>query len=81
MSPDNRKDEKLEQEIAKGLEGIEEELAQFVGTLDSPQKHILVELARLHHSLRGPETILDKGNYSRPIPPRSATPLTKAVGR
>ena len=26
---------------------------------------------RLDHSLRGPENLLDKSNYSRPIPPRS----------
>jgi hypothetical protein len=60
-------------EIVKAVEGIEEELGQFVGALDSHQKEILVDLARLHLSLRGPEGLLDKGNYSRAIPQRNWT--------
>jgi hypothetical protein len=52
---------------------IADELCQFVDDPDSRQKKIMVELRRLHHSLRGPEVLLDRGNYSRPIPPAAKT--------
>ena len=49
-------------------QALQQELAQFMGFPDADQKKILANLARLHHSLRGPENLLDKGNYSRPFP-------------
>jgi hypothetical protein len=52
---------------------IAEEIGQFVEEPDTHQKGIMVELARLHLSLRGPENLLDRGNYSRPIPPVQRT--------
>lgn len=50
-------------------QAIEEEFALFLGFPDVDQKKALANLARLHRSLRGPEGLLDKGNYSRPFPP------------
>lgn len=49
-------------------QALQQEIAQFVGFPDSDQKKILANLAQLHYSLRGPEYLLDTGNYSRPFP-------------
>lgn len=77
-----------DKEIVKALDELDaielanlEEFGKYVGEPDSHQKKILLELGRLHHSLRGPEWLLDKGSYSRPIPPRNAVtkPRSKAV--
>ncbi len=54
-------------------QAIQEELGEFLGAPDASQKKILADLARLHHSLRGPEKWLDQGNYSRPVPPNNRT--------
>lgn len=35
----------------------------------SNQAQIVADLERLYYSLRGPEGMLDKANYSRPFPP------------
>lgn len=76
MRSDGGREEDLGKELVQGIEKldateklIQEEFAQFVGTLDRSQKKLVGELARLHHSLRGPEGLLDRGNYSRPFPP------------
>jgi hypothetical protein len=62
-------------------QAIEQEFAQFLGFPDVDQKKILTELARLHRSLRGPEGLLDKGNYSRPFPPplHQRNPITQSA--
>jgi hypothetical protein len=57
-------------------QAFQQELANFMGFPDADQKTILTNLARLHHSLRGPEGLLDRGNYSRPFPPKSKDPQT-----
>ena len=49
-------------------QALEHEFSQFLGFPDVDQKKILADLTRLHRSLRGPEGLLDKGNYSRPFP-------------
>jgi|HubBroStandDraft_6_1064221.scaffolds.fasta_scaffold1425839_2 hypothetical protein len=55
-------------ELATAVEGIEEELGQYFGTLTHHQKRMLNDLTRLYDSLRGPENALDHSGYSRPIP-------------
>jgi hypothetical protein len=72
------------QEIVKGiqkLDAIEADIdTQFRGLTDEPnrrQKHLLDDLNRLVDSLRGPEELLDRGNYSRPFPPRNNTYSTQ----
>jgi hypothetical protein len=49
---------------------IQEEIGEFVGSLDKNQKTLLANLVRLHHSLRAPEDELDQDNYSRRFPPQ-----------
>jgi hypothetical protein len=44
------------------------------------QKSPAKQLSRLHHSLRGPEDRLDKGEYSRPFPPSLRRTAQKASG-
>jgi hypothetical protein len=56
------------------VKAIQEELGEFLGVPDASQKKILADLARLHFSLRGPEIIMDLGNYSRPDPPPNKRP-------
>lgn len=51
------------------VKALEEEFAQYLGFPDVSEKKVLANLNRLHQSLRGPEGLLDKGNYSRPFPP------------
>lgn len=46
-----------------------EELGEFIGGPTRRQKEIIASLSRLQHSLRGPEDLLDKRSYSRPLPP------------
>jgi hypothetical protein len=72
-------DDKAEKEMVKVVQeleaterAIQEEFGDFVDEPDSHQKKILVELGRLQLSLLGPEGLLDKGNYSRPIPASSS---------
>lgn len=48
---------------------ILEELGSLFDLPDKRQKQLLEDLVRLHHSLHGPEGLLDRGNYSRPFPP------------
>ena len=60
---------KVDEELAATERAIEGDFAEFVEKPDGHQKKLLVELGRLHMSLRGPENLLDKGGYSRPIPP------------
>jgi hypothetical protein len=62
-------------------QAIEQELGDFLGQPDSQQKKILAELGRLHLSLRGPEGLLDRGNYSRPIPPPRSTSTQSRSGK
>ena len=38
--------------------------------LSRRQRRLLSDLTLLHHSLRSPENLLDRGAYSRPFPPR-----------
>jgi hypothetical protein len=59
--------------LVTAVEGIEEEIGQFVGTTDQRQKRLLANLGRLFHSLRGPEDVLDHGDYSRPFPAPART--------
>jgi hypothetical protein len=60
---------KVDEELASTERAIQADFADFVEKPDGHQKKLLVELGRLHMSLRGPEMLLDKGSYSRPIPP------------
>jgi hypothetical protein len=55
-------------ELAAAVEGIEEEIGQYFGTLTQQQKKMLNDLTRLYDSLQGPEDSLDHSGYSRPIP-------------
>jgi hypothetical protein len=52
---------------------IAQELGALIGEPDRRQKELLEDLERLHHSLHGPEDLLDRGNYSRPFPPRTSS--------
>jgi hypothetical protein len=53
---------------------FQEELGEYLGFPDPDEQKIIADLNRLHHSLRGPENLLDKGNYSRPYPPTYQNP-------
>jgi hypothetical protein len=64
---------KVDQELAATEKIIQEDLGEFVDDPDSQQKTILIQLGRLHLSLRGPERLLDQDGYSRAIPPRSTS--------
>lgn len=46
-----------------------EEASGFIGETTG-EEELLAGLGRLYHSLRGPEHLLDKGGYSRPLPTR-----------
>lgn len=46
-----------------------EELGEFIGGPTRRQKEIIASLSRLQQTLRGPEDLLDKRSYSRPLPP------------
>jgi len=61
--------ENKDDSLANAVEGIEEDLDQFVGTISNHQKKLLHHLTRLYTSLRGPEDALDHTGYSRPFPP------------
>jgi DNA integrity scanning protein DisA with diadenylate cyclase activity len=61
-------------EIGTRQQGIGEELGELIGKLDRHQKELLDDLVRLDQSLHGPEELLDRGDYSRPIPPREQHP-------
>jgi hypothetical protein len=50
-------------------EANQQELGELLGKLTPQQQKLLANLRRLHHSLRGPEDVLDEDNYSRPFPP------------
>ncbi len=70
------KDEQIETEILKGVERVERgetviqrEIQDLPGQPTNRQRTLLEDLVRLHRSLRGPENVLDRGNYSRPFPP------------
>lgn len=51
-------------------QAAQEELGELLGKLTPRQQKLLANLRRLHHSLRGPEDVLDEDNYSRPFPPQ-----------
>ncbi len=60
---------RIDDELAATERAIQADFADFIEKPDGQQKKLLVELGRLHMSLRGPENLLDKGGYGRPIPP------------
>jgi hypothetical protein len=57
-----RSKRKKQKPAAKSLTGIIQDL-----------KRIVQQLEHLSHSSVGPEGLLERGNYSRPIPPRQAS--------
>jgi len=59
------------------VQALQDEFAQYLGFPDVDEKKILANLNRLHQSLRAPEALLDKGNYSRPFPPPPPNPNPK----
>ncbi len=79
MTPDRdfKRDDSVEQEMVKAVEELDDTekaiLERLGGALTTRQKKRLEDLRRLHHTLRGPEDVLDHGNYSRPFPPHTHT--------
>jgi hypothetical protein len=58
------------QQIDKTEEGIQGDFDHFVDKPTNRQQVLLENLDNLLHSLRGPEHLLDRTNYSRPFPPK-----------
>jgi hypothetical protein len=49
---------------------LQQEVGELINTPSRRQREILEDLNRLQNSLRGPEDLLDRSSYSRPIPPK-----------
>jgi hypothetical protein len=69
MSEDDRVLRTAVGKLESTEKAIQEEISEVVGRPSRRQREIIEELSRLHHSLRGPEDLLDRRSYSRPVPP------------
>ena len=70
MSQEGKQIRKTAERFEAVEEVLEHEFGGGIGELSHRQRRALEHLNRLFLSLRGPEVLLDRVNYSRPFPPR-----------
>jgi hypothetical protein len=71
MSHEERQLRKIEEKLETAEAALEDEFeGALLNTPSGQQRRIFENLNRLYISLRGPETLLDRVNYSRPFPPK-----------
>lgn len=69
MSQDQKDIRTSVEKIANADEAVEHELATAIGGPTRQQKTLLASLNRLSRSLQGPESLLNRFNYNRLVPP------------
>jgi hypothetical protein len=83
-----RNDENLDARAVKALQkqateetAIEHDLEYAFGRPNKRQRELIADLDRLYNSLRGPEQLLDRSNYSRRVPPKPHSQRTQSASQ